>query len=99
VRKTRKTLGPPHGYGIAVRVQQVSAVLLDLHQGTLYPALMRFEQHDWSSLKWGVSDNNRKAPCYSLTRRGRKQPLAETAELGARMVALRTRLLGRVEGA
>lgn len=97
VLKTLDTLGPLHGYGIAVRIQQVSADLLKLNQGTLYPALLRLEQRGWISSKWGVSENKRKAKYYSLTRRGRKQLLAET-ESWDRMAALITRLLGRTEG-
>lgn len=97
VLKTLDTLGPLHGYGIAVRIQQVSADLLRLNQGTLYPALLRLEQRGWISSKWGVSDNNRKAKFYSLTRRGRKQLLAET-ESWERMAALIARLLRRTEG-
>jgi transcriptional regulator len=98
VLKTLDALGSLHGYGIAVRIQQVSADLLKLNQGTLYPALLRLEQRGWISSKWGVSDNNRKAKYYSLTRSGRKQLLAET-EIWERMAALMTRLLGRAEGA
>jgi len=98
VLKTLESLGPLHGYGIAMRIQQVSADLLKLNQGTLYPALLRLEQRGWISSKWGVSDNNRKAKYYWLTRSGRKQLLAET-ESWERMAALMTRLLGRAEGA
>jgi len=98
VLKTLEALGPLHGYGIAVRIQQVSADLLRLNQGTLYPALLRLEQRGWISSKWGVSENNRKAKYYALTRRGRKQLAAET-ENWERMAALIARLLGRTEGA
>jgi PadR family transcriptional regulator, regulatory protein PadR len=98
VLKTLEALGPLHGYGIAVRIQQVSADLLKLNQGTLYPALLRLEQRGWIASKWGTSDNNRRAKYYSLTSRGRKQLLAET-ENWDRMAALITRLLGRTEGA
>jgi PadR family transcriptional regulator, regulatory protein PadR len=98
VLKTLEALGPLHGYGIATRIQQVSEDLLKLNQGTLYPALLRLEQRGWISSKWGVSDNNRKAKYYSLTRSGRKQLLTET-ESWERMSALMTRLLGGVEGA
>jgi transcriptional regulator len=98
VLKTLDALGPLHGYGIALRIQQVSADLLKLNQGTLYPALLRLEQRGWISSKWGVSDSNRKAKYYSLTRRGRKQLAAET-ENWDRMAALISRLLGRTEGA
>ena len=73
VLQTLAAMGALHGYGIAVRIQQVSADLLKLNQGTLYPALLRLEQRGWISSKWGVSENNRKAKYYSLTRAGRKQ--------------------------
>jgi transcriptional regulator len=98
VLQTLHAMGPLHGYGIAVRVQQVSEDLLKLNQGTLYPALLRLEQRGWISSKWGVSENNRKAKFYSLTRAGRKQLLAETASW-ERMTALMARLLGDTEGA
>jgi PadR family transcriptional regulator PadR len=97
VLKTLDTLGPQHGYGIAQRVQQVSEDLLKLNQGTLYPALLRLEQRGWISSKWGISENNRKAKFYSLTRAGRKQ-LANEAESWERMATVIARLLG-AEGA
>jgi PadR family transcriptional regulator, regulatory protein PadR len=97
VLKTLDALGPLHGYGIAQRVQQVSEDLLKLNQGTLYPALLRLEQRGWITSKWGVSDNNRKAKYYSLTRSGRKQ-LAAEAESWERMAGVIARLLG-AEGA
>lgn len=97
VLKTLETMGPQHGYGIAVRIQQVSEDLLKLNQGTLYPALLRLEQRGWITSKWGVSDNNRKAKFYSLTKRGRKQLSAEAASW-ERMAGVIARLL-RVEGA
>ncbi len=98
VLKTLDVLGPLHGYGIAVRIQQVSEDLLKLNQGTLYPALLRLEQRGWISSKFGVSENNRKAKFYSLTRAGRKQLAAEAASW-ERMSALMTRLLDGVERA
>src|SRR5271154_1393522 len=98
VLKTLEALGPLHGYGIAQRIQQVSEDLLKLNQGTLYPALLRLEQRGWISSKWGVSDNNRKAKYYSLTRAGRKQ-LTTEAESWERMAAVMARVLGGVEGA
>lgn len=98
VLKTLETLGPLHGYGIAVRIQQVSENLLTLNQGTLYPALLRLEQRGWISSKWGTSDNNRRAKFYSLTARGRKQ-LAAEAESWERMASLMSRLLVRGESA
>jgi PadR family transcriptional regulator, regulatory protein PadR len=93
VLKTLDTLGPLHGYGIAQRIQQVSEDLLKLNQGTLYPALLRLEQRGWITSKWGVSDNNRKAKYYSLTRSGHKQ-LAAEAESWERMAGVIARLLG-----
>jgi len=79
VLKTLDTMGPMHGFGIAQRIGQVSDDLLRLNQGTLYPALLRLEQRGWIASKWGVSENNRKAKYYSLTRTGRKQLRAEAA--------------------
>src|SRR3990170_7146209 len=73
VLKTLDTLGAMHGYGIAQRIQQVSENLLQLNQGTLYPALLRLEQRGWISSKWGTSENNRRARFYTLTKSGRKQ--------------------------
>jgi transcriptional regulator len=92
VLKTLDSMGPMHGFGIALRIQQVSEDLLKLNQGTLYPALLRLEQRRWISAKWGVSENNRKAKYYSLTRVGRKQ-LEEEAESWARMSAMINRVL------
>ena len=69
-------LGPMHGYGISQRIQQVSEDVLQLNQGTLYPALLRLGQQGWVQSKWGVTENNRRARYYSITRSGRKQ-LAE----------------------
>jgi len=82
VLKTLDAMGPLHGYGIAQRVQQVSEDLLKLNQGTLYPALLRLEQRGWISSKWGVSDNNRKAKYYSLTRGGPQTVDQRSRELG-----------------
>jgi PadR family transcriptional regulator PadR len=93
VLKTLDAMGPQHGYGIAVRIQQVSEDLLKLNQGTLYPALLRLEQRGWISSKWGVSENNRKAKFYTLTRAGRRQLATET-ESWERMAAVIQRLLG-----
>lgn len=92
VLKTLESMGPMHGFGIAMRIQQVSEDLLQLNQGTLYPALLRLEQRGWISSKWGVSRNNRKARFYSLTRSGRKQ-LEREAEGWSRMSAMINRVL------
>jgi PadR family transcriptional regulator PadR len=92
VLKTLESMGPMHGFGIAVRIQQVSEDLLRLNQGTLYPALLRLEQRGWIASKWGVSENNRKAKFYSLTRAGRKR-LVEEVESWDRMSAMIHRVL------
>jgi PadR family transcriptional regulator, regulatory protein PadR len=92
VLKTFDSLGPTHGFGIALRIQQVSKDLLQLNQGTLYPALLRLEQRGLISSKWGVSENNRKAKYYSLTRAGRKQ-LEQEVESWGRMSAMINRVL------
>ena len=96
VLKTLDTLGSMHGYGIAQRIQQVSSQMLQLNQGTLYPALLRLEQKGWISSKWGTSDNNRRAKYYSLTRAGRRQ-LAREAEDWRRIVDVMGRVLGNEE--
>ena len=92
VLKTLESMGPMHGFGIAIRIQQVSEDLLRLNQGTLYPALLRLEQRGWIASKWGVSENNRKAKFYSLTRAGRKR-LVEEVESWDRMSAMIHRVL------
>jgi PadR family transcriptional regulator PadR len=79
VLRTLDALGPLHGYGIARRIEQISKDLLQLNQGTLYPALLRMEQEGWIISRWGTSDNNRKAKFYSITRNGRKQLAHDTA--------------------
>jgi PadR family transcriptional regulator PadR len=73
VLKTLQSMGPLHGYGIARRIEQTSGDLLAVNYGTLYPALLKLEQEGYISSEWGVSDNNRKAKYYKLTRAGRKQ--------------------------
>jgi PadR family transcriptional regulator PadR len=77
ILKTLETLGPLHGYGIARRIEQISADRFQLNQGTMYPALLHLEQMGWITSKWGVSENNRRAKYYSITRAGRKQLAAE----------------------
>ena len=95
VLKTLETMGPLHGYGIARRIEQTSQDLLSLNYGTLYPALLKLEQEGYISSAWGVSDNNRRARFYTLTRAGRKQLAAEarewqlTTEILARFLAPR----------
>jgi len=92
VLRTLDTLGPLHGYGIARRIEHVSGNTLALNQGTLYPALLRLEQMGWLSAKWGVSENNRKAKYYTITRAGQKQ-LAVEEKNWERVTALVGRFL------
>src|SRR5512142_802935 len=82
VLKTLETMGPLHGYGIARRLEQTSGQLLSLNYGTLYPALLKLEQEGYISAEWGVSDNNRRAKYYKLTRAGKKQLAKEAREWG-----------------
>jgi PadR family transcriptional regulator, regulatory protein PadR len=79
VLRTLDTLGPQHGWGIARRIEQISGDVLELNQGTLYPALLRLEQMGWIASKWGKSDNNRRAKFYVIKPAGKKQ-LAVEAE-------------------
>ncbi|MEO6874778.1 MAG: PadR family transcriptional regulator [Opitutaceae bacterium] len=71
--------GPIHGFGISVQIRSMSQDMLQVEQGSLYPALYRLEEQGWITAAWGVSDNNRKARFYSLTSAGRKQLAVETA--------------------
>jgi transcriptional regulator len=82
-----------HGYGVARRIEQISGDLLQLNQGTLYPALLRMEQEKWISAKWGASSSNRKAKFYSITAAGRKRLAKETGEW-QRMASTIERFLG-----
>ena len=68
ILKTLEIMGPMHGWGIARRIEQVSEEKLQMNQGTIYPALLRLEQKDWIRSDWGISENNRRARYYSLTR-------------------------------
>jgi PadR family transcriptional regulator PadR len=77
VLKTLDSMGPLHGYGIARRIEQVSEDILQLNQGTIYASLLRLQQKRWISADWGISENNRKAKFYSITRAGQKQLAAE----------------------
>jgi transcriptional regulator len=80
VLKTLQTMGPLHGYGIARRIEQTSGDQLSVNYGTLYPALLKLEQEGYIASEWGVSDNNRKAKYYRLTRAGQKQVAKEERE-------------------
>jgi transcriptional regulator len=85
-------LEPMHGWGIALRIQQISRDVLCVNQGSLYPALYRLEQQGWITAEWGSSDNNRQAKYYRLTRAGRKQ-LTEQTENWERLSAAINRVL------
>jgi PadR family transcriptional regulator, regulatory protein PadR len=92
VLRTLDTLGPLHGYGIARRIEQTSGDLLSVNYGTLYPALLKLEQEGYISSEWGVSDNNRKAKFYKLTRAGKKQ-LQREAQQWEQTTAILARFL------
>jgi PadR family transcriptional regulator, regulatory protein PadR len=93
VLKTLETLGPLHGYGIGRRIEQTSGERLQVNYGTLYPALLKLEQEGYVSSEWGISENNRRAKYYALTRAGRKQiqkearQWAQTSAIMARFVS------------
>src|ERR1700683_2210520 len=80
VLQTLAALGAMHGYGIARRIEQVSEAVLQLNEGTLYTALLRLQQQRSIASEWGVSDNNRRAKFYSITRKGRTQLARETED-------------------
>ncbi len=81
-------LQPLHGWGIAQRIQQVSKDILQVRQGSLYPALHRLELQGWISAEWGESDNNRRAKFYSLTKNGRKKLEQQEAQWGRLSAAI-----------
>ena len=93
VLRTLDALGPLHGYGIARRIEQISKDMLQLNQGTLYPALLRMEQEGWISSHWGASEKNRRAKFYSVTDTGRNQLVKETEDW-RRMSSTIERFLG-----
>ena len=80
VLRTLATMGPQHGYGLARRIEQISGDQLSLNYGTLYPALLKLEQEGAVASEWGVSDNNRKAKFYRLTRAGHARLRQEARE-------------------
>jgi transcriptional regulator len=94
VLRTLLTMGEQHGYGIARRIEQTSQGRLSINYGTLYPALLKLEQEGLIASEWGVSDNNRKAKFYKLTRAGRKQIERDTKQW-EETNAIMTRLRGR----
>jgi PadR family transcriptional regulator, regulatory protein PadR len=92
VLKTLEAIGPLHGYGIARRIEQVSNNSLSINQGTIYPALLRLEQRGWIKSEWGVSETNRRAKFYSLSRIGRKK-IGEESENWERIALTMSRFL------
>jgi transcriptional regulator len=96
VLRTLEAMGPQHGFGLAKRIQQISGGLLDLNQGTLYPALLRLKQRGWIKSRWGTSDKNRRARFYELTCAGRRQ-ISREAEEWVRTAAIMERFLRAVE--
>ncbi|HYL97640.1 MAG TPA: PadR family transcriptional regulator [Blastocatellia bacterium] len=80
ILKTLETMGPLHGYGIARRIEQTSGNELAVNYGTIYPALLKLEQEGYVKSEWGVSDNNRRAKYYALTKAGRRQVEKEATE-------------------
>jgi PadR family transcriptional regulator PadR len=93
VLKTLDTMGPLHGYGIARRIEQMSASVMRLSQGSIYPALIRLEQQGWIATRWGVSETNRKVKVYSLTSAGARQLKVEVASW-EQTTSLVARILG-----
>jgi len=92
VLRTLSTMGPQHAYQIATRLQQISDSLLNLNQGTLYPALVRLEQYGWIKGTWGKTENNREAKFYAITKEGQKA-LGEETQRWRKMAGLVERLL------
>jgi PadR family transcriptional regulator, regulatory protein PadR len=86
ILKTLQTIGPQHGYGLARRIEQTSGDLLQLNYGTLYPALLKLEQEGYVRSAWGISDNNRKAKFYELTKAGHKQVKKQATEILSRFL-------------
>jgi transcriptional regulator len=98
VLRTLETMGPQHGYGLARRIEQTSGDLLQLNYGTLYPALLKLEQEGFIRSSWGVSENNRRAKFYELTKAGHRQ-LKRAAEDWNQTTAILERFLNPAEEA
>jgi PadR family transcriptional regulator len=90
------TMGRLHGWGIARRIEQISGDVLFLNQGTIYPALVRLEQQGWIKSEWGVSENNRRAKFFDITKSGRRQ-LARETDNWWRIASIMSRLLQKPE--
>lgn len=93
VLKTLDVMGSMHGYALARRIEQISGDTVSLNQGTIYPALLRLRQFGWISAEWGVSDTNRRAKFYSITRAGKRQLVLETRSW-ERVAVTMARILG-----
>jgi transcriptional regulator len=91
------SLGPQHGYGVLLRIEQISGAALKIEQGALYPALHRLEQGEMLAGEWGVSENNRRAKFYSLTAKGRKRLRSETDGWERLVAAMAAALAARAE--
>jgi PadR family transcriptional regulator, regulatory protein PadR len=98
VLKTLETMGPQHGYGLARRIEQTSGGLLELNYGTLYPALLKLEQEGIIRSEWGVSENNRRAKFYALTRAGQRE-LSKAAAEWEQTTEILARFLSPIEEA
>ena len=96
ILQSLQTMGKLHGWGIARRLEQISEDLLFLNQGTIYPALVRLEQHGWIKSEWGVSENNRRAKYFDITKAGRSQLTKETDNWW-RIANIMSRLLQKPE--
>jgi len=96
ILQSLNSMGPLHGWGIARRLEQISGDLLFLNQGTIYPALVRLEQRGWIKSEWGVSENNRRAKFFEITKSGRRQ-LAKEADNWRRIAGIMSRLLQKPE--
>jgi len=97
VLQTLSVMGSLHGYGIARRIEQISDDTVLLNQGTIYAALVRLQHRGWIAAEWGISDNNRKAKFYSITRAGKKQ-LAKDAVYWQRLSEMMGRVLNMEAG-
>ena len=97
VLKTLETMGPLHGYGVARRIEQTSGDRLSVNYGTIYPALLKLEQEGFIASDWGLSENNRRAKYYRLTRAGRKQVDKEARDW-ERTTAILARFLAPDQG-
>jgi PadR family transcriptional regulator, regulatory protein PadR len=96
VLQTLDSMGPLHGYGIARRIEQISDDMLKLNEGTVYASLMRLQHERWLTASWGISENNRKAKFYAITKTGRRQLAKETASW-RRIAGVIARLLRTAE--